>query len=299
MPNVKITHSPASIHTRISKLFEEYIRYCSMSDQVKLFTPYSYSQFNSCQRREQQGEVLDIQGLFDGFEEKKEFVGIVFDIESEFFDILELKCIVDVYRDRNKFTAEQNEQIDMICYCNRLKAAANAQRLTIPCTIKFPDILSDKKFSSLINTLENYPDPGWHCSSSGWASLAAAFLLADIIETKIDLSEKTTEDIDQYWNKRYHDAISFALKAAESAPLYKDAAHMLLLHIKAIAGEYYPDIKQRMNTVLLEPNIETFNRFKREPVQALLQHKGNFFNIKISQENEEVNPQKNKTLGKP
>lgn len=294
MPTLKIKHSPASINTRLAKLYEEYISDCSMSDQVKHFFPYSSSMIRSCIRADKQGTILDIK-LLDGHEEFK----LAPELENEFFDILELECIVDVYRNgNNNFTLEQNEQIDIICYCNRLKAAVMQRRLDIPCKIDFSGVLNDEKLSLLINALENYPDTAWHKSSSGWASLAAAFLLADIIETKIDFSEKTTEDIDQYWNKRYHDAISFALKAAESAPAYKEAAHMLLLHIKAVAGEYYPDIKQRMNTVLLEPNIATFNLFKREPVQALLQYKDNFFNMKFTQENEGLNSHENTALSK-
>ena len=69
---------------------------------------------------------------------------------------------------------------------------------------------------------------------------------------------------------------------------------MLLLHIKAVTGEYYLDIKKRIDMMLLEPNIETFNRFKRDSVQALL-CKDNFFNIKFLKENEESNSQENKT----
>jgi hypothetical protein len=286
MPNKNTLLSRTLMRTK--SLFLQYQEEMQMYDQIRHFYPYPHSQFRKCIIIEERRKILDI----NKFMKKDTSWNILCeenrDLESEFFDILILEDVIDVIRDRNKFTLELNEQIDIICYCNFLIQASLNDGLKIPCEISLPDMLSDQKFSTVIHALEEY--------GSGSALLAAAFLLADIIETNLNLSGKTTEAINEYWNKRYHDAITFAQKAIEISPSLQGIADTLLLHIKAVAGEYYSDIKQRINTHLLEPNIETFKYFKKDPVQTLL-YGGNFLGQSISQIHEEFYREENNQNG--
>jgi hypothetical protein len=275
MPSLKNEQPYAAIITRINKLYQDYCFDCSLSDQVKHFEPYRHSNLMRFMTDGECGRILDIKQLNTG--------SYGHSLENEFFDIIVLNCIVDVHRDRNKFTVEQNELIDLICFCNRLNLAFIQDQLKIPCNINLPETLSGEKFTLIIAALESHRHQKFTVHSTGAVSLAAAFLLADVIETNVDLSEKTDKEADEYWHKRYNDAISFATKAVEFTPSLKGSADMLLLHIKAIAGEYYPDIKQRINHLELESDIETFKFYKREPVQALLQYPGSLLAIKSSE----------------
>jgi len=164
-----------------------------------------------------------------------------------------------VKRNRNLFTPEENDLIDILYFCNYLRILIHEGLWVIPSSISLPTNLSGEKFSLVVNALE--------AQQTGWAYLTAAFLLSDVIETEVDLSDKNEKHIDEYWRKRFHDTVSFYGKSVELNSALKPYVDRLLLHIKA--EEYYHALKQRINTLLLEPDIESFYHFQRTSVQAL------------------------------